>query len=113
MRASTRSPTPIFADVLGRAAQMREHEHGRPLAVVAVPGHGLGDEIAVGIAPRDLEHGHGGQVAFLSQILAVAGERAVLGHLGEHALQRDARAALDAEGPRDLALPRFMQERSG
>ncbi len=69
--------------VLGRASQMREHEHGRTLAVIAVPRHRLGDEIAVRIASRNFEHGHGGQVAFLAQVLAVAGERAVPGHIRE------------------------------
>jgi hypothetical protein len=44
-------------------------------------------------------------------MLLVAGERAVGGHLGEDALQRDARAARDAECARDLALACFALRR--
>ena len=50
-----------------------------------------------------------GKPAALDELLAVAGERAVAGHVGEQALQRNARAALDAEGARDLALSRLRR----
>jgi hypothetical protein len=40
-------------------------------------------------------------------VLPVAGQRAIVRHLGEDAFQRDARSARDAERARDLALARL------
>ena len=91
---------------LGRAAPAARGQHQRAgaLALGRVPDGGLGDQLAVLVAGDDLQHRDGGQLPALLEALAVAGEQALLGHLGEQGLERDAVAALDAEGARDLAL---------
>ena len=46
----------------------------------------------------------GGSTPGLVQLAARAGDQPVIGHVAQQRLERDAVAALDAEGTRDLAL---------
>jgi len=78
-------------------------QHGRAFTLV-LPHRGLGDEVAVIVASRHLQHGDGGQAPLATQALAVARQRAVLGHAGEQPVELDPFPALDAEGARDLAF---------
>ena len=63
-----------------------------------------GDELAMGIALDDLEHGHGRQHARALELAARARDQPVIGHIAQQLFQSDAVAAFDAEGARDLAL---------
>ena len=63
-----------------------------------------GDELAIGIALDDLEHGHRRQHAGPLKLPPGASDQPVIGHVAQQLFQRDAVAALDAEGARDLAL---------
>ena len=91
---------------LGRAASAAwgQHQHARARALACIPDDGLGDELAVRVAGDDLQGRDGWQVSALLEALAVAGEQALAGHLGQQRLEGDAVAALDGEGARDLAL---------
>ena len=65
---------------------------------------GSGDEVAMGIALNDLEHGDRGQHAGALKLAPRAGDQPVVGHVAQQLFQRDAVATLDAEGTRDFAL---------
>ena len=75
--------------------------------MLLVPVGGPGDELAVGIALDDLEHGDGRQHAGPLELAAGARDQPVVGHIAQQLFQSDAVAAFDAEGARDLALAGF------
>ena len=84
------------------AAIGHQNLRGRPL--LFRPGGGAGDELPIGIAGNDLDHGDGGQGAGPLELAARARDQPFIGHVAQQPLQRHAVAAPDAEGARDLAL---------
>ena len=79
--------------------------------VLLGPSRGPGDELAVGVPRDDLDHGHRRQNAGPLQLAPRAGDQPVIGHVAQQRFQRDAVAALDAEGAGDLALAGFARSR--
>ena len=95
-----------IADAGGRPLVLLtlDNKDARRWAMLLEPVGGPGDELAVGIALDDLEHGHGRQHARALELAAGAGDQSVVGHVAQQLFQSDAVAAFDAEGARDLAL---------
>ena len=105
MRASTRSPMPAT----GPASRLlSRHEDAGRRARAPRPSSRAwrrtrrrrrGETISITVT--------GGQGAGPRQLAARAGDQPVIGHVAQQRLERDAVAALDAEGARDLALAGF------
>ncbi len=91
-------------DVDLRPARLARRDQNFGALALFLPHGRLGDEVAVVVAPRHLQHRDGRQPALLAQALAIARQRAFLGHAGEQAVELDALRAAHAEGARDLAL---------
>ncbi len=89
----------------GPGSARRVDQYARRRAeFVLVPLDRRRDQLAVGVAPDDVDQRHGGQGAGLGEALAALLYRAVRREFAQEPLQLDLVGALDAEGARDLAL---------